>query len=221
MEEAIRVVMIHPKRLWREGLTLALSHHQHISVVGSVATASEIVGEIAGLRPDVLLIDFALPARDGLGEARLLQEAFPDGKVLMMGLSEIASDVIACIEAGAVGYLPQDASFADLLRHIQAVAVGETLCAPRVTRGLFAWIAEGARTRERLQVLGLVPLTRREREIVALIEAGFSNKDIAVRLRIELPTVKSHVHNILEKLQFESRREVAQYARKQGLLAQS
>jgi DNA-binding NarL/FixJ family response regulator len=221
MGEAIRVVIIHQKRLLREGLTLALSQQQHITVVGSVAKAREIVGAIEGLRPDVILVDFALPERDGLGEARLLHETFPGVKILMMGLSELASDVVACIEAGAVGYLPQEASLADLFNNIQAVAVGEALCPPRVTRLLFAWIAEGARTRERLQVLGLVPLTRREREIVALIEAGFSNKDIAVRLRIELPTVKSHVHNILEKLQFESRREVAQYARKQGLLAQS
>jgi two-component system, NarL family, nitrate/nitrite response regulator NarL len=221
MGEAIRVVIIHQKRLVREGLTLALSQQQHIAVVGSVAKAREIVGEIEGLRPDVLLIDFALPDRDGLGEARLLHEACPGGKILMMGLSELEADVLACIEAGAVGYLPQDASFAELLTHMQAVAVGETLCSPHVTRWLFAWIAEGARARERLQALGLVPLTRREREIVMLIEAGCSNKDIAVRLQIELQTVKNHVHNILEKLQCASRREVAQYARKQGLLARS
>jgi two-component system, NarL family, nitrate/nitrite response regulator NarL len=221
MGEAIRVVILHQKRLWREGLTVALSHQQHIAVVGSVAKASEIVGALEELRPDVMLVDFALPDRDGLGEARLLHAACPGVKILMMGLSELEADVVACIEAGAVGYLPQDASVADLLTHIQAVAVGETLCSPRVARLLCAWIAEGAHTRERLQALGLVPLTRREREIVALIEAGCSNKDIAVRLRIELQTVKNHVHNILEKLQCESRREVAQYARKQGLLARA
>ena len=115
MGEAIRVVILHQKRLWREGLTVALSHQQHITVVGSVAKASEIVGALEELRPDVMLVDFALPDRDGLGEARLLHAACPGVKILMMGLSELEADVVACIEAGAVGYLPQDASVADLL----------------------------------------------------------------------------------------------------------
>src|SRR5262245_18457110 len=99
MGEAIRVVIIHQKRLLREGLTLALSQQEHITVVGNVAEAREIVGEIEGLRPDVLLVDFALPDRDGLGEARLLHEAVPGVKILMMGLSEVEADVVACIRS--------------------------------------------------------------------------------------------------------------------------
>jgi two-component system nitrate/nitrite response regulator NarL len=217
MGEAIRVVIIHRKRLLREGLTFALSQQPNIIVVGSVAKASEILGDLDGLRPKVILIDFSLPERDGLGEARLIRKASSGVQILMMGLTELESDVLACIEAGAVGYLPQEASLADLLNNIQAVAAGEAFCSPRVAGFLFSWIAEGIRARERLQTLGLVHLTHREREIVALIEEGLSNKDIAVRLRIELQTVKNHVHNVLEKFQFHSRREVAQYAREQGL----
>ncbi len=218
MGRAIRVAIIHRKRLLREGLAFALSQQQTIAVVGSVAKASEILGELDRLCPEVILIDFSLPERDGLWEARLIRKAFPEVKILIMGLPELESDVLACIEAGAAGYLPQEASLEDLFNNIQAVAAGEALCSPRVTGFIFSWIAEGTRARERLQALGLVHLTRREREIIALVKEGLSNKDIAVHLRIELQTVKNHVHNILEKLQLHSRREVAQYARKQGLL---
>jgi two-component system nitrate/nitrite response regulator NarL len=218
MGEAIRVVIIHRQRLWREGLTFVLSQQQNITVVGSVAKASEILEEIEGLRPEVMLMDFSLPERDGLGEVRLIRKTCPGVKILMIGLPELESDILACIEAGAAGYLPQEASLAELLNNIQAVAAGEAFCSPRVAGFLFSRIAEGARARERLQALGLVHLTQREREIVALIEEGLSNKEIAVRLRVELQTVKNHVHNVLEKLQLHSRREVAQYAREQGLL---
>ena len=217
MGEAIRVVVIHRKRLWREGLTFVLSQQQNITVVGSVAKASEILEEIEGLRPEVILIDFSLPERDGIGEARLIRKTCSGVKILMIGLPELEADILACIEAGAAGYLPQEASLADLLNNIQAVVAGEAFCSPRVAGFLFSRIAEGARARERLQALGLVHLTHREREIIALIEEGLSNKEIAVRLRVELQTVKNHVHNVLEKFQCHSRREVAQYAREQGL----
>jgi len=82
MGEAIRVVIIHRKRLLREGLTFALSQQQNISVVGSVAKAGEILGELDGLRPEVILIDFFLPERDGLGEARLIRKASPGVRIL-------------------------------------------------------------------------------------------------------------------------------------------
>ena len=104
------------------------------------------------------------------------------------------------------------------MHSIRAVAGGEAFCSPKVTGLLFTRLAESARERERLQALGLTYLTRREREIIALIEEGLSNKEIAVRLQIEIQTVKNHVHNVLDKLQITSRREAAQYVRAQGLV---
>ena len=219
MKGAIRIVIIHRKRLFREGLAFVLSQQQGIAVVSSVAKAGEILGEMARLRPDVILIELSFPERDGLGDLRQIRQTFPDvAKILMIGLSELASDVLACVEAGASGYLPQEASLEDLISSIRAIAVGETLCSPKVAGFLFTHIAQRARERERLQALNLTHLTRREHEVIALIEGGLSNKEIAVRLQIELQTVKNHVHNILEKLQLDSRREVARYVREQGLV---
>ena len=136
----------------------------------------------------------------------------------MMGLTELQSDVIGCIEAGAWGYLPQEASLEDLLNNIHAIAAGEALCSPKVAGVLFSRVAMVGRERELRQVLGLPNLTRRELEVIELIEEGLSNKEIAVRLDIEVQTVKNHIHNILDKLQLDGRKEAARFARERGLL---
>jgi len=218
MVRDVRVLIIHRNRLLREGLAFVLAQQQDISVIGSVADPGEVLEELGRLRPAVIILDLGLPARRGLEEAQRIRGRSPDSKILMMGVSELESDVLACIEAGASGYLPQEASLEDLLNNIQALAAGETLCSPRVAALTFARIAEGARERQRLRSLGLARLTRREVGVIALIEEGLSNKEIAVRLQIEVQTVKNHIHNILEKLQLDGRREAARYAREQGLL---
>jgi len=218
MEDVIRVLIIHWNRLLREGLAFVLAQQQAITVVRAVTQASAILEDLERLRPDVIILDLCLPGREGLGEARMIRGVLPDARILIVGLTELESDVLACIEAGAAGYLPQEASLEDLLNNIQAVAKGEALCHPKVTGLLFSRVAEVGRKRELRQILHLPNLTRRELEIIALIEKGFSNKEIAVDLKIEVQTVKNHIHNILEKLQLDGRREAARYAREQGLL---
>jgi len=220
-EDGIRILIIHRSRLIREGFAFVLDHQESMSVIGSVAGVGEVVGDLEQIRPAVILLDLCLPDRGGLRDAQRIREVLPGAKILMTGLSELESDVLACFEAGAAGYLPQEASLEELLNSIQAVAAGEVLCSPKVTALLVSRIAEASRERELRRVQGLPNLTRRELEIIALIEEGLSNKEIAVRLAIEIPTVKTHIHNILEKLQLDGRREAAQYVRERGLLRSS
>ena len=218
MVSGVRSVIIHRNRLFREGLACVLAQQPNMMVAGVFASVSEMLQDAETLRPDVLVLDLHLPDREGLGEARLIKGLFPEIKILMTGLSGVESDVLACIEAGVAGYLVHEASLEDLLNNIQAVAAGEALCSPKVAGMLFSRIAEAGRERELRHVLGLPNLTRRELEIIALIEEGFSNKEIAAQLQIELQTVKNHIHNILDKLQLEGRREAARFARERGLL---
>jgi len=218
MVSGVRSVIIHRNRLFREGLACVLAQQPNMMVAGVFASVSEMLQDAEALRPDVLVLDLHLPDREGLGEARLIKGLFPEIKILMTGLSGVESDVLACIEAGVAGYLVHEASLEDLLNNIQAVAAGEALCSPKVAGMLFSRIAEAGRERELRHVLGLPNLTRRELEIIALIEEGFSNKEIAAQLQIELQTVKNHIHNILDKLQLEGRREAARFARERGLL---
>jgi len=215
----IRILIIHTNRLFREGLAIVLGQQPNVTVVSTAECATEILGELNALQPTIAILDLCLPGREGLGEARLIHSSYKEAKILMLGLTDLESDVLAAIEAGAAGYLPKEASIEDLRRHIRAVASGEALVSPKVAAVLFSRVADAANKRDVRRALGLPNLTRRELEIVGLIEQGLSNKEIAVRLRIELPTVKNHVHKILDKLQLDGRREAARFARERGIIA--
>lgn len=218
MQNVIRIAVIHPNRLFREGLAFVLSQQRGITVVTCIDKASDALAEIGRICPDVIILDFSQQGRDGLEEARQLRGAAPGSKLLLMGLTESEADVLACIEAGAAGLLQREALLEELLQNIRALVAGEALCSPKIIALLFSQIADEAHARNRVQRSDLPRLTSREREILALIEERCSNKEIAVRLEIEIQTVKNHVHNILEKLQLHSRREAASYARERGML---
>lgn len=212
-----RVVLHHRNRLLREGVALILSRLNDVDVADETASADELFGALDDGGVDVVVLDLDLPSRRGLDEARRVRSQFPDVRVLMVGVSELISDVVDCIEAGASGYLSQDASLDDLVAHVRAVAADEAICAPKVTAVLFDRVAEAARGRD-AAAHDLVRLTPRERQIIALIEKGYSNKEIASRLEIGVQTVKNHVHNLLEKLRVRGRAEAAMFARRQGLV---
>ncbi len=216
----IRILIIQPNHLLRDALAFYVqSQEPSLNVVASATETGEILDNLRALQPDVVLVELGIPGREGFKEARLVRRVYPEARVLMTGVTGLESDVMACIEAGAAGYLSKNASLEELRRSIEATARGETLISPKIAGALFARIREYANERERLRALDLVRLTHREREIISCIEKGLSNKEIAVRLNIEVQTVKNHVHNILEKLQLTGRREAARYAIEHGLIA--
>ena len=134
----------------------------------------------------------------------------------MTGLSGTEAEILGCAEAGAGGYLPAQASLDELVENVRAVASGEAICSRRVAGLLFSRVAQAARDRERRRAVDGPRVTPREREIIALINAGLCNKEIAIQLQIEVQTVKNHVHSILEKLQIEGRRDLRHYNKEQG-----
>jgi DNA-binding NarL/FixJ family response regulator len=152
MQDAIRVAIIHRNRLFREGLAFALSQQHDITVVTCSDEPCHALAEIGRLCPHVMILDFSQQGRNGLQEARQFHEACPAAKLLMMGLTESESDVLACIEAGAAGLLQREASLEELLQSIRAVVAGEALCPPKIVSLLFSQIAAGAHTRTRVQL---------------------------------------------------------------------
>jgi two-component system nitrate/nitrite response regulator NarL len=191
-------------RLYREGLAVALRAEQRLDVTGTASTAEEALALARELRPDVALVDVSM--RDGLAAIHAIsrREAIP---VVALAVPHQEPDVLACVEAGAAGYVTRDATIADLVAAVESVAQGETLCSPRMValmlRRLAALAADGRTT------LPTARLTSRELEIVELIDVGLSNKEIAARLSIGVSTVKNHVHSILEKLSVRRRAEAA------------
>jgi DNA-binding NarL/FixJ family response regulator len=201
----IRLVIATDIRLYREGLTQLLGRVAGLSIVGMASDLEDTLKSVRDLRPDVVLIDLATPeSHTTVRAVRVIQ---PDLKIVALTVPEREEEVIACIEAGVVGYVTREAGIADLVAAVQSVGRGEFLCSPRVA----------ALLRERLATLvasqgtpeGEAHLTTRELDILKFLESGLSNKEIARQLGIEVATVKNHVHNILDKLHVHRRGEAA------------
>ena len=211
----IRVVLISGICLYREGLAELLGGTGAISVTGSAADVADGLALAARLDepPDVILLD-TFPAD---ADARIAQvlEGLPGVPILALTVPNSEREILAVAEAGIAGFVTSDASVDELVAAIESVARGEALCSPSVAAALIRRLASLARSGQPASPIG--PLTTREREILELIDEGFSNKQIAQRLRIELPTVKNHVHHILVKLGVSRRAEAAALARSSGL----
>jgi two-component system, NarL family, nitrate/nitrite response regulator NarL len=193
-------------RLYRDGIADALRKDGRFCVVGSAESFETADVQLAALRraPDVALVDVGLP--NGTRTARALRSALPQTRIVALAVREVDEDVVAWVEAGVSGLVSQDAALAELLDAIEAAAHDAVLTTPSVTAALFRRVAALADVNANG---GAAMLTRREREIVRLIDEGLSNKEIAASLRIQLATVKNHVHHILVKLGVQRRAEAA------------
>jgi two-component system nitrate/nitrite response regulator NarL len=196
------VFILSDVRVTREGLALLLARDGSVIVVGAGA-GNVAAMSIVELRPDIVLLDATL--NDMSGCARRLRDAARGIKIVAFALGEVDKELIACAEAGVSAFVDRNGSHQDLLCAIDRARRGECAISPHHATLLLGRIAELAEMR--LQSFG--NLTRREREIVPLIERGLSNKEIARQLSIETATIKNHIHNILEKMQLRGRGEVA------------
>jgi DNA-binding NarL/FixJ family response regulator len=176
-----------------------------VEVIASASDVEGALSEIAADRPDAVLADVGLAG--GATALRKIVAAAPGGRVVAFGVVDSEQLIIDFAEAGVAGYVPREATLDDLVAVIEGVMRDEVICSPRIARTLLRRV--GALARERHDGGAEVRLTSRETQVVALIDEGLSNKEIASRLQIELPTVKNHVHNVIEKLGVRRRAEAA------------
>ena len=197
-------------RLYREGIASALAQDDRFRVVGAAADGAAALAQLRESAPDVVLVEAGRAEAPAL--VRAVRAHAPEATVVALGIAEEEADVLPLAEAGIAGWITRDASVDNLRETVASAAAGEVRCSPRMAATLLQHLAWLADDRRRRQASG--GLTRRQREIVALIDQGLSNKEIAGRLSIELATVKNHVHNILEKLQVSRRGEAAAVVRR-------
>jgi two-component system, NarL family, nitrate/nitrite response regulator NarL len=205
LDEAFRILIIADVRLYREGMQASFAKHSHFEVVGTASSTEESRTIISGRRPHVAIIDMA--TRHSLSMVRAIRDVDPELLIVGFGVEEVIGEIVACAEAGLAGYIPSDASLDDVVEQVESVCRGELLCSPHIAAGLFRSLA--VRIHPQQAGSAAPELTRREREVLRLIDDGLSNKMIARSLGIEVSTVKNHVHNLLEKLQVESRMQAA------------
>ena len=215
MAETIRVLLVDDHEVVREGLRSFLSLQDGLEVAGEAADGEQAVREAERLRPDVILMDLVMPRLDGVGAMRELRRRLPASRVIV--LTSFADDerLLPAIQAGAAGYLLKNVAPQELARAVRAAHTGEALLDTAVAARLVEAIAtppgEGPPGR----------LTRREREVLALLGRGLSNKRIARELGVAEKTVKTHVSHLLAKLGVADRTEAAVYAVRAGLVGRS
>jgi DNA-binding NarL/FixJ family response regulator len=216
----IRVVVADDQELVRAGFGMILDAQPDIEVVAEACNGAEAVAAVAEHRPDVLLLDVRMPVMDGLEAARRVCAEHPETKVIMLTTFDIDDYVYDALYAGASGFLLKDVRRDDLAHGVRLVAAGEALLAPSVTKRLISELAtrrptggQGAvRNPSRL----LDQLTAREQETLRLLARGLSNAEIAAELVVSEHTVKTHVSNVLSKLQLRDRVHAVVFAYEAG-----
>jgi two-component system nitrate/nitrite response regulator NarL len=209
MDSVISIALIEDNHLVREGLSALLNRLPDLRVVAKEDRAD--MARLIALCPRVVLLDLGLRTADSLRVAEQLRQDCPAAKVIVMDLMPLQDDLSLFVHAGVAGFIMKDASVEDLVATIRSVAQGNRVLPPEMTGSLFSEIARDSIVASP-SAIDAVRMTRREREVVDLIAEGLSNKDIAGRLDITAHTVKSHVHNIMEKLMLHTRLQISAYA---------
>jgi DNA-binding NarL/FixJ family response regulator len=208
---SIALVLIEDNRLLREGITAMIHTQPGFKVLAASADVDEAMQRVREAKPNVVLLDFGLESHDSLRLTATVHEDVPGARVIVMGLLPRAEDIAEYVNAGASGFIMKDASFEEFFSTIRAVALGVQVLPHALTNSFFDHIAKEALRGSKQKRLESVRLTNRERQVIDLLGEGLSNKEIAIRLHVAVHTVKSHVHNVLEKLALHSRLEVAAF----------
>lgn len=214
----IRLLLIEDNRLLREGILTILKPHKDINIIAASGDGKNTLRKIQQLKPNVILLDLGLRNQNSLHVVEIVKKEFPKAKVIVMDLAPVQADILQYVKAGANGFILKDASLNDFLITIRAVAEGSTVLPPLLVDSLFSQIVEHAVREGKSKLKEAVKMTSREREIIALLSEGLSNKEIGQKTHISTYTVKSHVHNIMEKLTLHTRLEIANYSYTDGAL---
>ncbi len=209
----ITVAIIEDNRLVCECMRDMLNKVPDVKVV--LAATSLETAILKEANPRVVLLDIGLPDTNCLHVAQTVRNEMPDSRVIVMDLLPVHEEIAEFVNVGVAGFILKDATFEDFVGTVRSVADGVHVLPPRMTGSLFSQIAQAAVQRGAAVALEAVRMTQREREVIELIGAGMSNKEIAKRLDIATDTVKSHVRNVMEKLALHSRLQIAAYAHDQ------
>jgi two-component system nitrate/nitrite response regulator NarL len=209
----LRIAVVSAVRFTREVLEEILERDPLMSVVRLCADLAELAAMSPSLETDLVLFDTRVP--DGVTAVRRALDIAPALRIVAFALRETEEEIVIWAEAGVIGYVSSTVAQADLVRLVREIHSGEQICSGRVAAGLLRRIALSAGPR-RNAAFSIPALTRRERQAAELIRTGLSDKEIARRLNISLATTKSHVHNLLNKLNVRRRSEVADRWREYG-----
>jgi two-component system, NarL family, nitrate/nitrite response regulator NarL len=213
--QPVSVLLVDDHTLFRSGVRSLLQRHPEFTVVGEAADGVEGIKRAQQLQPQVVLLDLNMPGMSGLETLQLMLQDCPDSAIVMLTVSEDAQDLAAALRAGASGYLLKNIDTDALVRAIRRAADGQTVVAEAMTAKLVAQLQGGPQGAPNASDLD--KLTPRERDVIAGLARGESNKLIARNLDLSESTVKIHVQNVLKKLKLNSRVQAAVFAVEHGM----
>lgn len=214
MTDRIRVLIVDDHTIVRSGVRLLLEGEPDIDVVGEALDGGEALDRVQALRPNVVLMDIAMPVMDGLEATRRIKAQWSEVNVLVLTMHRSDDYFFEMLKSGASGYVLKSADTGELINAVRVVARGEVYLYPTMARQLVQdYVSRVGGSFE-----SEVPLSPREREVMRLLAEGYSNKEIAEKLVVSPSTVHTHRSNLMSKLGLSSRRELIRYARKYGLL---
>jgi NarL family two-component system response regulator LiaR len=208
----IRVLVADDHAIVRKGICALLATEPGIEVVGEASDGHDAIAEAQRLQPDVILMDLVMPGLDGMEAMRFLTSCQPTTRILVLTSFHDDDKVFPAIKAGAQGYLLKDSGPEELVRAIEQVARGESALQPSIARKLLRKLSKPPSQKPDADAL-----TDREIEVLRLVAQGQSNREISGQLAISEATVRTHVSNILSKLNLCSRTQAALYALREGL----
>ena len=212
MMKKIRLLLIEDNRLLRDGILSILKPHKDIIIIAASGDGKNTLVKIKQLKPNVVLLDLGLRSLNSLHVVEVVKKDFPLAKIIVMDLAPVQADILQYVKAGANGFILKDASLNDLLITIRTVNDGATVLPPLLVDSLFSQIVDFAVREGKTKLQKAVQMTKREREVIGLLSEGISNKEIGQKVHISTYTVKSHIHNIMEKLALHTRLEIANYS---------
>lgn len=219
MIEPIRVVIADDHTIVRQGIRSLLQAEPDIKVIGEASDGREAAQLTRELKPDVVVMDLAMPEMDGLEATRVIKQESAQTQILALTMHESDEYFFRVLQLGALGYVLKRAATSDLLAAVRAIARGEVFLYPAVAKKLVTdYIARAQTKGEEDARRSYAALTPREREILARLAEGLSNREIADKLVLSLSTVQTHSAHIMEKLNLQNRAALIKYAIREGLI---
>ncbi|MBI4728727.1 MAG: response regulator transcription factor [Acidobacteria bacterium] len=216
MDKTIRVLIADDHAVVRQGIRMVLETDPQLKVVADVASGEEAIEKVHELRPDVVVMDVAMPGLSGFEATQRIHEAHADVKILALTVHDSEAYIFQMLRAGAVGYVLKRAPAAEVIEAVKAAFRGEAILHPSVAKLLIRDYL--TRVEKGQESTSFDQLSKREREIVKLIAEGRTNRDIAEMLCLSIKTVQAHRANFMRKLGLHDRTELVKYAIRRGII---
>lgn len=216
MSKPIRILIADDHTIVRQGLARMLEEQEDLKVIGEATNGQDAVEKAMELKPDIAILDIAMPRMNGIEAAKRIRKRLPDTKIIILSMYSHEHYIDELLETGVSGYLLKDSSGRDIIKAIHAALKDETFLSPYISKKLIESYLSPTKTSPRIE--RFKQLTNREREVFQLIAEGHTTRQIAEMLFISISTVKSHRNKIMDKLDIDSSVKLVHFAIKLGLV---